>query len=113
MTARGTRLRILPTAPEETLTVLDLAYRLDYYCFVLFDYFSLLLHFLTSLVKLILWLKFFERQKAGGGHGVLLRFTGTQNALKSLLSCLKGKTSDRTRFKHKCTQPSSFSPTLT
>lgn len=54
MTARGTRLRILPTAPEETLTVLDLAYRLDYYCFVLFDYFSLLLHFLTLLIKLIL-----------------------------------------------------------
>ena len=54
MTARGTRLRISPTAPEEKLTVLDLAYRLDYYCFVLFDYFSLLLHFLTLLIKLIL-----------------------------------------------------------
>ena len=29
---------------------------------------SLFLHFLTSLTKLILWLKFFYRQKAGWGH---------------------------------------------
>ena len=27
------------------------------------------LHFLTSLIKFIRWLKFFCRQKAGGGHG--------------------------------------------
>ena len=34
----------------------------------------LFLHVLTSLMKLILWLKFFHRQKAGRGHhGVLLR----------------------------------------
>ena len=33
------------------------------YYLVLFDYFSLLLHFLTSMIKLILWLKFFYRQK--------------------------------------------------
>ena len=39
------------------------------YCFVLFEYFPLFLHFLTSLIKLILWLKFFHRQKAGRGHG--------------------------------------------
>ena len=35
-----------------------------YYYFVPFDCFPLLLHFLTSSVKLILWLKFFYRQKA-------------------------------------------------
>lgn len=33
------------------------------------DYFPLLLHFLISLIKLILWLKFFYKQKAGRGHG--------------------------------------------
>ena len=37
--------------------------------FVLFSCFLLLLHFLTSLIKLHLWLKFFYRQKAGGGQG--------------------------------------------
>ena len=40
------------------------------YCFVLFECFPLFLHFLSSLIKLILWLKFFHRQKAGRGHGV-------------------------------------------
>ena len=35
----------------------------------LFDCFPLLLHFLTSLIEVILWLKFFYRQKAGKGHG--------------------------------------------
>ena len=25
--------------------------------------------FFTSMIKVILWLKFFHRQKAGGGHG--------------------------------------------
>ena len=39
------------------------------YYLVLLDCFPLFLHFLTSLIKLILWLKFFHRQKAGGGHG--------------------------------------------
>ena len=39
------------------------------YCFVLFDCFSLLLYFLISLIKLILWLKLFHRKKAGGVHG--------------------------------------------
>ena len=33
------------------------------------DCFALALHFLTSLIKLILWLKFFHRQKASGEHG--------------------------------------------
>ena len=31
--------------------------------------FPLLLHVFTSLIKHILWLKFFCRQEAGGGHG--------------------------------------------
>ena len=35
---------------------------------VLLDSFPLFLHFLTSLIKLILWLKFSHRQKAGRGH---------------------------------------------
>ena len=37
--------------------------------FVLLDCFLFFLPFLTSLMKFILWLKFFYRQKAGGGHG--------------------------------------------
>ena len=39
--------------------------RLNYYYLVLLDCFSSLLHFLISLMKLNLWLKFFHRQKAG------------------------------------------------
>ena len=34
------------------------------------DYFPSFLRFLTALIKLILWLKFFYRQEAGRGHGV-------------------------------------------
>ena len=46
---------------------------------VLLDCFPLFLHSLTCLITLILWLKFFHRPKAGGGHGgkdhkVLLHF---------------------------------------
>ena len=41
--------------------------KLDY--LVLLNCVPLLLHFLTSLIKLILWLKLFHRQKAGGIHG--------------------------------------------
>ena len=44
-----------------------------YYYLLFFDCFSLFLCFLTSLIKLILWLKFFffpHRQKAGRGWGV-------------------------------------------
>ena len=33
------------------------------------DCFALVLHFLTSLIKLILWLKFFHRQNANREHG--------------------------------------------
>ena len=36
---------------------------------VSFNGFPLFLHFLTSLIKLIPWLKFFHRQKEGWGHG--------------------------------------------
>ena len=68
-TAHRIWLRILSVALEKELKVLDFAYWLNCYCFVLFDCFSLLLHFLTSLIKRTLWLKFFHRQKAGGGHG--------------------------------------------
>jgi len=44
-----------------------------------FGCFPLFLHVLTALIKLILWLKFFLRQKSGRGHegkdhGVLLHF---------------------------------------
>ena len=35
------------------------------YCFVLFECFPLFLHFLSSLIKLILWLKFVHRQRQG------------------------------------------------
>ena len=45
-----------------TLSLLLLLFGLD--CFPLF------LHFLTSVIKLILWLKFFHRQKAAGDMGV-------------------------------------------
>ena len=37
-------------------------------CLVSFDYLPLFLHYLTSLIKLILWLKFFRRQEAGREH---------------------------------------------
>ena len=40
---------------------------------MLFDSFSLLLYFLISLIKVILWLKFFYRQKAGGHAGGRIR----------------------------------------
>ena len=43
-----------------------------YHYLVSFDCFSLFLHFLTSLIKLILWLKFFTDRRQGedmGGQG--------------------------------------------
>ena len=40
----------------------------DYHCLVLLNCFPLFLHFLASLIKLILWLKFFHRQKADRGR---------------------------------------------
>ena len=58
-----------------------------YYYLVYFDYFPLFIHFLTSLIKLILWLKFLHTQKkkaedmgkwwgsGGKNHRVLLCFT--------------------------------------
>ena len=48
----------LPIACEKELKVLDFAYGLNYYYFVQFNCFSLLLHFLTSLIEFILWLSF-------------------------------------------------------
>ena len=39
--------------------------------FSLIGPFPFVLHFLTSLIKLILWLKLFHRQKAGRGYGVV------------------------------------------
>ena len=70
----------------------------------LFSYFPFFLYFLTSLVKLILWLKFFYGQKAGRGHGwevilwrphrVLLshssRDSKSRNLLPSWGSCGRG-----------------------
>ena len=53
----------------EWLNWTDHHHWLNYYYLVLLDCFPLFLHFLTSLIKLILWLKFFHRQKAGWGHG--------------------------------------------
>ena len=68
-TAHRIWLRVLYITLEKEINVLDFAYGLNCYCSVLFDYFSLLLRFLTSLIKLILWLKFFHKWKAGRGHG--------------------------------------------
>ena len=68
-------LRILSIALEEELRVLDFILWPNYYYFVLLDYFSLFLHFLTSLIKFILWtsgrprqLKVFYKQETGRGH---------------------------------------------
>ena len=57
-TAHRIWLRVLYITLEKEINVLDFAYGLKCYCSVLFDYFALLLRFLTSLIKLILWLKF-------------------------------------------------------
>ena len=65
-TAHRIWLRILSVALEKEGKVLDFAYWLNNYCFVLFDSFSLLLHFLTSLIKLTLWLRE-KRQAADRG----------------------------------------------
>ena len=45
-------LRILSITLEKELKVLDCASLLNYYSLVLFDFFPLFLHFLTSLIKL-------------------------------------------------------------
>ena len=54
-------LRIFSVALEKELEVLDFAYVLNYLVFL--DYFPLFLHFLTSLIKFILCLKFFEDRR--------------------------------------------------
>ena len=61
---------MLSTALEEELNVLDFVQWLKYYYFLLFDCFPFFLPFLTSLIRFILWLKFFYRGNAGRGHGV-------------------------------------------
>jgi len=61
-TAHKRWLRILYLALEKELEVLEFAYVLNYYL-VLLDYFPLFLHFLTSLIKFILCLKFFEDRR--------------------------------------------------
>ena len=53
---------------------------------VFFDCFPLFLHFLSSLIKLILWIMFFHRQKADRKHGeVGARVIGTCSVSLSLL----------------------------
>ena len=52
--------RIFSIVLEKELKVLDLMTEL-----LLFNLFPLFLHFLASLIKLILWLKLFHRQKVG------------------------------------------------
>ena len=52
---------------EELLKVLDLMTKP--FLFGLVGLLSLVLHFLTFLIKLIVWLQFFYRQKAGRGCG--------------------------------------------
>ena len=47
----------------------DQTVKQQHYYLVSFDCFPLFLHVLTSLIKLILQLKLFHRQKAGKGHG--------------------------------------------
>ena len=63
-----TGLRILLKAFEEEIKVLDFARWLNYHYLVLFDCFPLSLHFLTSLIKLTIWLKFFHKWKLGQEH---------------------------------------------
>ena len=79
-TAHRIQLRILSIALEEELKVLDFASWLNYYYLVSFDCFPLFLHFLTSLIKLILWLNFFSDKRqaedmGGKDHRVLLCVT--------------------------------------
>ena len=64
-------LRILSIALEKELKVLDFAYGLNYYYYVLFNCFSLLLRFLTSLIELILWLSFpIDKRQAEDMEGI-------------------------------------------
>ena len=62
------RLTVLPMAlEEELLKVLDLMTELSLFC--LAGLLSVVRHFLTSLIKLIVWLQFLYRRKAGRGCG--------------------------------------------
>ena len=66
--AQRIRFRILSTAFEEKLKVLDFVSWLNYDYFVLYGCFSLFLHRFISLMKIILSLNF-SRQEAGGEYG--------------------------------------------
>ena len=58
----------------------------------LFDCFPLFVHFLTSLIKLIkliLWLRFFHRQKAGREHRVLWNTEGYAPSKNHSSNCLQ------------------------
>ena len=68
-TAPRIRFRIVCIALEKELNVFDHAYRLNFYYLISFGCFPFSLHFLTSLIKLALWLKFFHRQKIDWGRG--------------------------------------------
>ena len=61
-------LRILSVALEKALKTLTSCWLHCYYL-VCFDPVPLFLHVLTSLIKLILWLKSLHGQNAGRGHG--------------------------------------------
>ena len=56
-------LRILSIALEKGIKLLDYAKWVPYYYLVFFDCFPSFLHFPTSLIKLLLWLKFLHRQR--------------------------------------------------
>ena len=67
--AHKIQIRIVSIDPEKELNVLDSSWWLDYYYLVSFGCFPLLLHFLTSRVKLILWLSFFTNKRQAEGMG--------------------------------------------
>ena len=52
---------------KKEINVFDYAWWLNYYSLISFDSFPLFLKFLTSLINLIPWLKFFHRWKACWG----------------------------------------------
>ena len=67
-------------SPWAEWKVFNYAYWLsNHYCLALLGCFPLFLHFLTSLIKLILWLNFSidkrQVEDVDGGHRVLLHFT--------------------------------------
>ena len=59
--------------------------------------FSFALHFLTSLIKVILWLEFSCRQKAGGGHGGGKTIGSRSVSGWPLVGGAKGKNAEQTQ----------------